>query len=201
MKKIYLIAITLFLTACSTNMIKSRNFDSTEFNYATLIAADSTHAIHRCSSKGTEFENYLQKLNSETFYLVEYVSNKSDTEQVLPAANMVREITFDYLTDNKDKSVKFCQHKLSNVQVSARMLARGLANSDRFDACSGDVQQRFELFEKSYNEKLISKNEFVNLSNDLLKLKTINTAGCTLENRAKFETAIDLIQKTVSFLM
>lgn len=200
MKNILVILTALILTACSTNMIKSRSFDPVEFNYATLIAADATHAVHRCAKQDAEFSAYLQKLNSETFYMAEYVSNKSDTDQVLPAALVVREITFNFLTSN-NKNVKFCQHKLSNVQASARMLARGLSNADRFDACSGDVQGRFDLFEKSYAEKLISKDEFVNLSNDLLKLKTVNTAGCTLENRAKLETALDLIQKTVSFLM
>lgn len=191
-------AFSVLLAGCASQL--TRNYDSTEFNYVVLIAADATHAVSRCGRRGDEYDAYLQKLNSNTFTLMEYVSNKSDTKQVLPEATMIREITQDFLA-NTDYSNRYCQHKLSNIQAGARMMARGLSGSDRFDLCKGGIRERFTFFELSYVQNQITRAEFANLSGDLIKMETIDASSCTLEERAALEKTINIIRTAVSFLL
>jgi len=203
MNKLLPIVAALSIAGCSAFM--SRAYDPVEYNYAVLIAANSTHAVSRCESRNGEYDEYdeynvyLQKINSDTFTLMEYVANKSDSEQALIAATQVREITQDFLA-NTNYSHRFCQHKLSNIQASARMLARGVGSTDRFDICKGNVQERFALFEASYKQNKITKEEFVDLSNDLLKMGQINTAGCSYESRTKLENTLHLIEFAIKYL-
>ena len=197
-KSIVVGALCASLAGCSA--FSSRAYDPVEYNYAVLVSANATHAVSRCQVRGDEFNAYLQKINSDTFTLMEYMANKGDSEQTLIAATQVREITQDFLA-NTNYSHRFCQHKLSNIQASARMLARGVGSSDKFDACKGNVQERFALFEASYKQGKITQEEFVNLSNDLLKMGAVNTASCSLENRTKLENALKLIQFSLSFIL
>jgi len=195
--KLGIIAILLGLSGCT--MFSSRQYDPVEYSYAVSIAADATHAVSRCDKRGPEYDAYLQKINSTTFLLDEFVANKSDSEQALPAALQIREVTKGLLA-NKSYSTRYCQHKLSNVQASARMFARGVGNTDRFNVCLGKVEERFASFEDSFKNNKITNLEFVDLGGDLMRLKTIDTSSCTLQQRVEFEKAIATVKTALSLI-
>jgi len=199
-KLMLLSVLLLTLAGCATTELTARLYDANEYNYAVNIAVNATHAVARCETRNAEYDVYLQKINSDSFTLLEYVSNKTDTKQALPAATQIREISLDFL-NNKMYNNRYCQHKLSNIQGAARMFARGVGYTDRFNICKGNVLERFTAFELSYTQNMISREEFANLSQDLLKMQKIDTAGCTLEDRVKLEQAINIIQTAVKFLL
>lgn len=192
MKKLITITLALMVSACA--MFHARTYDPVEYNYAVVITTNATHATHRCISMADpDYDMYLQLLNHDSLTLVEYVSDKADAVQVVPAAQQIRDMTSTMLS-HRMYSVAYCQHKLSNIQASARTFARAVSGNSDYDMCQSDVQSRYELFAESYKVGRISKEEFGELVGDLLKLKTIDTNGCTLEERAKFEKALDVIQ-------
>ena len=195
--KLTLLTMVLALSGCA--MFSSRDYDPIEYSYAIDIATDATHALHRCTTRSDGFDTYLQKINATSFTLVEYVSNKDDSAQVLPAAMQIRDVALSFLM-TPTYSDRYCQHKLSNIQASARMFARGVGNTDRFNICAGNVQDRFSAFQKSLDEKAITKPEFVDLSGDLIRMITIDTSSCTLEQRVEFENTINGIQAALSIL-
>ena len=195
MKKILSILIIGLLASCSslTNDFTSRQYDPVEYNYAIMIATNATHAAHLCKQQGTDYFGYLQNINHDSLTLVEYVTNKADTEQALPAAEQIRDITMEFLS-RPNRSLSYCLHKVNNIQASARMYARGVANSSKFDPCSGNPEDRLIDFKKSYDTGLLNKDEFMDLSGDLLKLTKIDASSCTLENRAKMDKLVTDLQ-------
>ena len=76
MKQFFMILLLGLLVGCSA--ITARQFDPVEYNYAITIAANSTHAVHLCSTKGPDYYNYLTLMNHDSFVLTEYVANKND---------------------------------------------------------------------------------------------------------------------------
>ena len=202
MKKLLILAAAIGLSACSTltDKFTARTYDPVEYNYAVMIATNATHTAHLCGDgKSTDYFAYLQDMNHDSFTLVEYVSNKSDTAQALPAAEQIRTITQEFLA-RPVRSVSYCLHKMNNIQASARMYARGIADSSKFNPCEGNPEDRLVDFRKSYDAKAISKEEFADLAGDLVKLTKIDTSSCTLENRAKMDKLVSDLQSLSGLL-
>ena len=200
--KLLTLAIILALAGCSTitDKFTARTYDPVEYNYAVMIATNATHTAHLCGDgKSTDYFGYLQAMNHDTFTLVEYVSNKEDTKQALPAAEQIRSITMSFLA-KPVRSLSYCLHKVNNIQASARMYARGIATSTKFDPCEGNPEDRLIDFKRSYDAKAISKEEFADLAGDLQKLTTIDTSSCTLENRAKMDKLVSDLQSLSGLL-
>ena len=192
MKILTLLASAILLSGCA--MFQARSYDPVEYNYAVTITTNATHATHRCISMADpDYDKYLQLINHDSLTLVEYVSDKADTTQVVPAAEQIRDMT-STLLGHKLYSVAYCQHKLSNIQASARTFARAVSGNSEYDMCQSDVQSRYDFFKKSYDSTLISREEYAELVGDLLKLQTVDTSGCTLEERAKMQKALELIK-------
>jgi hypothetical protein len=182
MKKLLTIAAIFTLSACST--FTARQYDAVEYDYAVRIAVNATHAAHLCKEEGPDYQTYLHEMNRDSALLQEYVSNKEDTTEALPAAIQVRGIVMSFLAEPK-RTVAYCKHKINNVQASARMYARAVGSSSKFNPCDGSPEDRLVDFKKSYDAKAITKPEFADLVDDLRKLTTIDASSCTLENRAK----------------
>lgn len=194
--KLGVIASVILLAGCS--MFQARSYDPVEYNYAVVITTNATHATHRCTSMSDpDYNLWLQEINHESLTLVEYVSDKDDTAQVVPAAQQIRDMTSTML-GHTAYSIGYCQHKLSNIQASARTFARAVGGNGKYDMCQSDVQSRYKLFKKSFDSGRISNDEFKELSLDLLKLKTIDTSGCTLEERAQMAAALSVVQTAAS---
>jgi hypothetical protein len=179
----------------------NRTYDPVEYNYAIQLTVNATHAVHRCNAmETTEFDNYVQKLNSDSFTLVEYVSNKSNAGQILPEAKQLRMLVEEF-TSKDAKSEMYCKHKLSNIQAGSRIFARvDNNNTGGFNYCQDDLKNRYVLFEQSFNKQLISQTEFKELSDDLLKLKTVDTRGCVIQIRNKMQEDIKYIEKALSII-
>lgn len=199
--KLFTLLIILILTGCSTitGMFTARTYDPVEYNYAVMIATNATHAVHRCKVQGTDYHGYLQAMNHDTLILVEYVSNKKDAEQALPAARQIRSVTTSFMA-RPDRSVSYCLHKINSIQASARMFARGIATSTQFNPCDGNPGERLIDFQKSYDAKEITKEEFTDLVSDLQKLVTIDASSCTLANRAKMDKLVSDLQSLTGLL-
>lgn len=192
MKLLLLSTFAILFSGCA--MFQARLFDPVEYNYAVTIITNATHATHRCVSMvDPDYDKYLQLINHDSLTLVEYESDKTDTSQVVPAAQQIRDMTSTML-DHRSYSVAYCQHKLSNIQASARTFARAVSGNNEYDMCQSDVQTRFEFFKKSYDSSLISEEEYKELVGDLLKLQTVDTSGCTLEERTKMQKALEVIK-------
>lgn len=201
MKKLLTLGAILALSACSTitDKFTARTYDPVEYNYAVMIATNATHAAHLCGQKGVDYDGYLQAMNHDTLTLVEYVSNKEDTTQALPAAEQIRGVTMSFLA-RPVRSVSYCLHKVNNIQASARMYARAIATSTKFNPCEGNPEDRLVDFKKSYDAKAISKEEFADLAGDLQKLTLIDASSCTLENRAKMDKLVGDLQSLSGLL-
>ena len=197
MKKLLTLAAIFALSACST--ITARQYDPVEYDYAVRIAVNATHAAHLCKEEGPDYQFYLHEMNSDSATLQEYVSNKEDTTQALPAAIQVRGIVMSFLAEPK-RTVAYCKHKINNIQASARMYARAVGSSSKFNPCEGNPEDRLVDFKRSYDAKAITKPEFADLVDDLRKLTTIDTASCTLENRAKMAKLAGDIQSLSGLL-
>ena len=198
MKLIPLLAVATILSACSANI--ARPFDPTEYNYSVQIATNATHAVHRCADiNSLEFKTFAQATNLDSFTLVEYVANKSESKNTLPAVNEIRTLVQELL-GRSDMSLMYCKHKLSNIQASARMYSRAIANSDRFKVCDGNVSDRYVLFAASYKAGTLRVDEFKELVHDLLRLKNIDTNGCTIEEKNKLQDSFNFIQLAASII-
>lgn len=194
--RVLIIAFALFLTGCSA--FKARTYDPVEYSVAASIAADATHVVHRCDKQdSTDFAFFAQSLNRNSFYLVEYLQNKPDSLLVVRQAQELRTMTQQFFVTH---TVRYCIHKMSNIQAASRMLARSLALDDKFDPCNSSVQTRYELFKASYSDGQISKSEFVELSNDLLRLSRIDASHCSLQNRKDMQDALDVIKAALTLL-
>ena len=197
--KYFTCVLTLLLSACAS--VGARSYDPAEYSLAVSISANTTHAIHRCDSMAnSEFQGFIQKVNLDSFTLVEFVSNKADSVQAKPSAEQVRNLISEFFKAPKP-TFKYCVHKLSNVQASSRMLARALGGYSQISACEGSVQARYALFEASYLAKNITEAEFKELVDDLMNLKSIDSYSCTLEERRELEQALKIIQLAVRLLL
>ena len=197
MKQFFMILLLGLLVGCSA--ITARQFDPVEYNYAITIAANSTHAVHLCSTKGPDYYNYLTLMNHDSFVLTEYVANKNDKMQALPAANQLRDITLSFLLHKSD-SVDYCQLKLGNIQGSARMYARSVGYDYSYDPCSGDAATRLALFKSAHDAKKISDDDFKDLTTDILRLQTIDKSSCTLESSKKLNDLLDDAKTALSLV-
>ena len=81
-----------------------------------------------------------------------------------------------------------------------KRVARALGGAEDFNACEGNVETRYALFEKSYKDQKITRSEFSDLVGDLLRLETVDTSGCTLATRVKLQQALSAIQTAASLL-
>ena len=197
MRKLFILSIALLSFGCST--FQSRPFDPNEYSLAVSVAANATHAVHRCDSRDGDFKRYISEMNRDTFLLGEYVANKDDRESIAGAVGHVRAMTLAYALAGAHSSA-YCRHKLSNVQAASRMLARSIGDMTEHDPCEGDVEKRYFMFEKSMSDGTITSEEFKDLVDDLVGMKKIDASSCSLANRQKMEDGIRFIERMVKVL-
>lgn len=90
-------------------------------------------------------------------------------------------------------STKFCFHKFSEIQSSARTLARSLGGLEEYNVCKSNVWQRYKLYETSYKNKEISKPEFDELVNDLVQLQKADHSSCTLQQKNNLANTVQQV--------
>ena len=66
--------------------------------------------------------------------------------------------------------------------------------------CDSTVQERYSLYEKSFKENQITKEEFSELVNDITALQKVDQTSCTMEQKIKFNAILSDISKAAAIL-
>lgn len=181
MKLVFLLSV---LCLCGCSWLTPRTFDATEYNYAVQTTVMATRAVHLCGNaeRKQEFSDFVQTLNQDTLFMSEYETHKDSNKNVIVGVNQVRQLVAS-LVVHPEYSTKFCYHKLSEVQASARTIARTLGGLEEFDICKSNVWERYSLYEASYKNKQITKSEFGELVDDLIQIQKADHSSCTLQQK------------------
>lgn len=202
MKKLLLmLSVTLLLASCITT--SPRPYDAIEYNHSVVLTVNATRAVHRCSDvtpDKKEFWIYMQQVNTESFILEEFITNKADSSQIEPAVNEVRELVNQVLT-RPSFSKTYCTLKLTNIQAGSRILSRVLGQSDEFKACKGGIKKRYDLFTEAYNNKNITPDEYKELVSDVISLGKIDIVGCNAVMRKEMQEDLQLVEKLLPSIM
>ena len=187
-----LIGFTLSLiTGC---MLTPRPYDNIEYSYVINTSVQSTRAIHRCNDVDkTDFWKYYQELNTSSFTLDEFINNKGNSEYINESVDNLRDMVNDFSQKGKFTN-QYCIHKLSNIQASSRIVSRVLGGSDKYNFCDKSIKDRFLVFKDSYDKKLITKEEFKELIEDLTRLEKIDTNTCDIYVRERLIEDFNMIK-------
>lgn len=195
MKKLFLLALALTLTACAT-----RPFDPVEYNYAVESAVLSTRAIHQCQQKGEGFEKFVSELNTQTMKLFEYEKHHSHNDQSLTGVMVLRQLVIDFNLSHGVKTPTYCVHKLSEIQSASRALAITLSGATSLELCQSDATERLAAYDQSLVLSKITKLEHAELTKDLAKLVRADNAYCTAEQKDALAEAVSLISAAIGAL-
>jgi len=197
--RLFLLGIFILLSGCST--LGPRSFNAVEYDYAVKTTVASTRAIHLCGDvyNSAKFKQFVNDLNENSMTLFEYERHLDGNNYSLPAATQIRQLVIDF-TVNPQYTKDYCVSKLSTIQSASRTLARALGKLNAFDMCDSDVAVRFAKYEELYKQGKITQAEFQELANDIVKLKKVDSATCSFENKEKLDATIALISKVIAVL-
>lgn len=195
MKYLFIVG-ALFLSGCA--VITPRTFNPVEYDYSVKTTVSATRAVHLCGNAEyqTKFASFVNDLNEHSMSLMEYEKHIDGNQYSLVGATYVRQLVIDF-TVRQNKSNAYCVHKLSSIQSASRTLSRALGGLNAYDICDSDVMQRYSKYEESFKAGKLSKDEFVELVNDLKYLKTVDRASCSFDNKEKLDQAIDFLSKVL----
>lgn len=188
MKKLFIFLAVAILTGCAT-----RPFDPVEYNFAISTSILATRSMHQCSNKTTTYVEFVKELNTQTMYLFEYEKFHDANEQNLKGVTVLRQLTMEFMQNHETASDMYCVHKLSEIQSTARTLAKSLSTRTSVELCSSDAMDRLALYDESLKVGKISRPEYVELVRDLPRLVKADNAYCTAEQK-------EALAKTVSAL-
>ena len=199
-KSMVVLAALTALTGCAA-LLQDRPFDSMEYDRATRITVYATKAVHECvTPKNPVFASSLATLNLETMVLNEYEQNRVNSVNQQVSAERLRVLTKNFVL-HKPYSYEFCVLALTEVQSASRTLARVLAGGAvHYDMCHSDVMTRFSTIEAAYKANTIAKDEFEELVKDLLELKKIDVAGCSVQNAQELKASLQIITQAYPYL-
>lgn len=191
------------LAGCSTlESLVPRQYDNVEYKYSVDISVYATRAIHICSDpdKKALFVSYLQEANLDTMVLTEFATDKSDSAALKSMVEAIQLMVNDILIRGKF-SQQYCVHKLSNIQASARIIARSLGQADQFNMCDGTIRERYDLFTKSFLAKEITPSEYKELVSDMIRLEKVDSTGCSFTVRQKHLQDLQLMETILPAIM
>lgn len=182
---------------------EQRPYDPVEYDYAISITVDATRAIHRCedtSAEAKDFWSYVQLANTDSFKLQEFVDNRANSDQVVPAVTALRRSVVDVL-ERGTFSPTYCVLKLTNVQASSRIISRALGHTDRAAVCDGGIGERYAQFSAAYTAGQINVSEYKELVNDVVRLEQIDQSGCSIAIRVQMQKDLQLIEKALPAIL
>lgn len=197
-----LCGLIIMLSGCSLTSAP-RPYDPVEYYLSTSLTVNATRALHRCNDVNVndkEFWKYFQLANTNSFELSEFISNKKDSERISIAIENTRSLVTDVLKRG-NFSPSYCIHKVSNIQASSRIVSRALGKAERFNLCDNNIKTRFNLFAASYNEKKLTKEEYKELVEDLVKLAKIDSSSCDESVKSTMREDLQLLEKALSILL
>ena len=195
MKKIFAICAVL-LSGCSL-LGPVHQFDNVEYNHAVASAVASTRAVHQCYDQGPLYQAFVQDLNATTLQLAEYEKYRPASVESLASVNEIRGLVLD-LQKRASPTLRYCQHKLSEIQSASRVVAQALGNQQKLSMCISDVELRYNVYLDSLQAGMITREEFDELVADIQQLALVDIASCTMEMRAKIQKSLETISKAAS---
>lgn len=185
------------LTACSIQ--PAHQYDAVEYDYVIKTVVATGRAVHLCDERDSseKFIVRIQEINDNTMHLAEYEKYVLYNKDTLPAVTNLRDLVLSF-TKNKNYSKQYCLHKISEIQSASRVLAMSLGKNSGFNVCDSDVSTRYMVYRASYMQGLITRYEFNDLVHDLTHLSKIDQSGCSMEEKAEFEKAINIISNVAA---
>ncbi len=199
--KVVWLFLLCFISGCVTTT--PRPYDSTEYELSVRVIVDTTRAIHRCDNPSASNDDlwlYVRQANNSSLLLEEFLINKYNSDAFIPAVKQIREM-INAVSIRGHFSSAYCVNKLTNIQAGSRILARALGRTDKFDMCEGGIKSRYDIFTREYNAKKMSASEYKELVNDVVKLQTVDTAGCDNSTHQKMLEELQLIEKALPAIM
>ena len=199
--KIVISAIVLIISTLVSSIIgcttSPRQYDPVEYSYSVNTTVDSTRAVHRCGNVDkTDLWKYIQNVNTNSLVLFEYTANKSESTVLNTSVIQLRNIVNELLIRGKFSDT-YCTLKVTDIQISSRIISRVLGNSELFSVCEGGIKDRYLKYKDAFDNGKINKSEFDELTGDLLKLEKIDTGSCTMENKRKRQEELEFIKNIV----
>lgn len=190
--------ITLLLVAglaTGLSQVKPPSIDLNEYQQVVTVTAYTTQAISNCKDRSVQ----SNEIEASVLTLLEYESHIPNMEHNLVATNEMKRLIGDF-NSHSFYTVKYCQHKLSELQVVSRTLARAMGGLNKFNICDMDVTTRKQMYDVSYKQGLITWTEFDELVQDLIHLKEVDKSSCSIENATKMDQALEIIEKAGSIV-
>jgi len=210
--RIFSLILILLLTSCSSfkspEVFKSfmagdRQFDNVEYDKIIKVTVASTRAIHQCNTtKPTDlvFWQHVHEINDYSLELDEYEANKKDSQSLLNNIGAIRTMINQFMIRGQF-SVNYCKNKLSDIQASSRIISRAIGKNDKYSYCDGGIIERYRLFEKDYNDRTISLEEFKDLVGDIERLSHVDTSTCDTATAAKDMEDLKFIASLIPKIM
>ena len=174
----------------------STTMDTMEYEHVIQVVVSATQHVQQCRLQPKQD---IAELKASVDGLIEYQSHIAKAQSNLSVSQDLKEMVMQF--KQKDRySVRYCQHKLSEIQAMSRTLARAMGGLNKFNICDSDVSVRYDLYKESYDKGQLSSLEFQELTDDILKLTEADKSNCSLENRVKLEQALKAIQQASSLI-
>lgn len=194
------ILFCLVLSGCFS--LTPRSYDPVEYNHVVTLTVNATRSVHRCNDQTDnrkEFWGYMQQVNTESFVLDEFINNKSNSDQVAPAIDQVRNMVSAILIRQKFSNA-YCTLKLTNIQAGSRIISRVLGQTEMFGACDGGIKKRYDIVADSYKSKAITEEEYKELANDVVNLGKIDAISCSVFRRKQLLDDVQVVEKLAAAL-
>lgn len=198
MRKLFVVFAVL-LSGCSV-FGTPRPFDAVEYDYAIQASVAATRAVHQCIDPSDSYIGFVKDLTKATMHLNEYEKFRPSGAELASGASELRQLVIDF-TSKKKLTYRYCQHKLSEVQSAARVMAMAFGGQAKMSMCFSDVGIRYGVYLDSLNDNSITRAEFDELVADLQRLASIDQSGCTVEARLKLKQTLEAISKVASFAL
>ncbi len=149
-----LIAVAVAGTAAFSS-VKPPSLDTVEYSHVIQLTHLSTQAVKGCK----EHNFAVDSLEQQAELIVEYETHLPKSDNNLHAAKETLTLVRQF-KHHEMPSVRYCQHKLSEVQSVSRTLARAMGGLHKFDICDSDFEERISLYEKSFKKGQITEEEY-----------------------------------------
>lgn len=199
MRHLVAMCVAALLVGCSVmSYFQPAPFDPIEYGAVVSVTQTATRTTHQCVDRSAPlFKTFLDELNTNSMYLLEYASNKQDNVVVSQPAQLIRSLVLQFDSRAVTSSVAYCQEKLTVIQATARTTERALGRLEDSELCNTDYAWEFKKYTDLHESKLLHEDEFTELTKDLLVFGRVNSAACDSHHRAQIEAALGLIEKAV----
>ncbi len=174
--------------------LKPPVIDHVQYSHIVQVSAAATQAVKQCRTENVD----LRPLVFQTQTLVEYETHLNTNTEPGIAKDLQQLVKqFEHRTTY---SVKYCQHKLSEIQAASRTMARAVSGVSKYNFCDSNVEERFYWYQESYALDLISKSEFKELAEDVRHLAGTDRKACSTDQAIKLDQSIQVITDVIGMM-